>query len=165
MDIKKGIGIRTGTSERLQNNSTWKIWIINSYIWLMMQFRKVMRIMGSTNLQISYLLLIFRGISIQFTTREQKMAINWNFTTRFIPKWRYKWFNQENSGGCVQISLHKNQPNKERFHVRDIWSWLHDRLKFQSLADRGQYQSLPVVDLSLAGQGHSKHALKCIQVN
>ena len=32
------------------------------------------------------------------------------------------------------------------------------------MADRGQYQPLPLIDMSLAGQGHSKYALKCIQV-
>lgn len=59
--VWKDTGIRMDTFEQPAKNSTWKIWLIDSFIWQTMPFKSTMKTMVNSSQATSFHMLISKG--------------------------------------------------------------------------------------------------------
>jgi hypothetical protein len=77
-------------------------------------------------------------------------------------KWWYNICYLVTGCRCHPFNLLRYRRKAQIVLFLDLWTWLHDRLKFQDLANRSKHKSLSWAFLSSVGSNNTFNALKCI---
>ena len=141
------------TSGQLLNNLLQKILKIEWFIWLMMPFKNIHKIMENTKMVINCLLVTSRST---FATLSQNMTSSNNATQEWSYLYIYpaigkRFYQSDSSSYWLQAQI---------VFIWNLWTWLYDRLTVQYLAYLGKYQSLSWGRLTSPSKIDTFNALK-----